>query len=69
VAISSHRKRSRSSAENAHYKQKQRPWALFLQLPVLLLVTVLTKPLLALVRGHFMALALFTAWHGDLWMT
>ena len=30
---------------------------------ILLLVTVLTKPLFALVRGHFMTLALFSAWH------
>jgi hypothetical protein len=30
---------------------------------VLLFVTVLTKPLLALVRCHFMTLALFSAWH------
>jgi hypothetical protein len=35
-------------------------------LSVLLLVTVLTKPLLALVRGHFMALALLSTWHGIL---
>lgn len=33
---------------------------------VLLFVTVLTKPLLALVRGHFMALALLSTWHGIL---
>ncbi len=30
---------------------------------ILLFVTVLTKPLLALVRCHFMTLALFSAWH------
>lgn len=30
---------------------------------ILLLVTVLTKPLFALVRCHFMTLALFSAWH------
>ena len=50
-------------------KQKKRPWGRFFHLPALLLVAVLTKPLLAFVRSHFMALALFTAWHGDLWMT
>ena len=33
---------------------------------VLLLVTVLTKPLLALMRGHLMALALLSTWHGIL---
>jgi hypothetical protein len=33
---------------------------------VLLLVTVLAKPLLALMRGHFMALALLSTWHGIL---
>ena len=32
-------------------------------LPVLLLVTVLTKPLLALMRRHLMTLALLSAWH------
>ena len=30
---------------------------------VLLFVTVLTKPFLALVRGHFMTLTLLSAWH------
>lgn len=30
---------------------------------VLLLVSVLAKPLLALMRCHFMTLALFSAWH------
>lgn len=39
------------------------------RLPVLLLVAVLTKPLLAFVRGHFMALPLLSAWHGDLSLT
>ena len=48
---------------------KKAPMGALFQLPALLLVAVLTKPLLAFVRGHFMALALFTAWHGDLWMT
>jgi hypothetical protein len=30
---------------------------------LLLLVAILTKTLLALVRGHLMALAFFSAWH------
>ncbi|GEM_PF-6007372 len=35
-------------------------------LPALLLMAILAKPLLALVSGHFMALALLSAWHVNL---
>jgi hypothetical protein len=33
------------------------------KLPVLLLVTVLSQALLALVSGHLMTFSFFTAWH------
>lgn len=49
--------------------KKKAPKGAFFHLPILLLVTVLTKPLLAFVRGHFMALTLLSAWHGDPWLT
>ncbi len=32
---------------------------------LLLLVTILTQTLLALVRGHFMTLSFLTAWHSE----
>jgi hypothetical protein len=34
-----------------------------IMLSVLLLVTVLSKAFLPFVRGHFMALTFFSAWH------